>query len=160
MNKKEKNQIKLIQVTPQDEDLHMLITKLDKYLLEQYPVEEVFVVDFTDVAKVNDMVFIVAYLDHIPVGCGAIRQLDERSTELKRFFVDEPYRNRGIAKMILEELESRAKALHFKTIKLEAGEEQPEAICFYKKNGYLLIEKFGEYVNSESSVCYEKHIAE
>ena len=36
-------------------------------------------------------------------------------------------------------------------IRLEAGAPQPEAIAFYKKHGYYEIEKFGEYVECESS---------
>ncbi|OBZ17042.1 GNAT family N-acetyltransferase [Bacillus sp. FJAT-26390] len=146
-------------VTPQNEDLQMLIRKLDEDLLERYPAEEIFGLDFTD-EKVKDILFLVAYDNEIPVGCGAIRPLDEESTELKRFFVDESYRNRGIAKQILFELEAKAKAMHFRSIKLEAGEAQPEALSFYRKHGYSLIDRFGIYVDSESSVCYEKQLQE
>ncbi|CAM3926466.1 GNAT family N-acetyltransferase [Paenibacillus alkaliterrae] len=120
-----------------------------------YPADEIFGVDFEDL-KINEIVFIVAYLNDTPVGCGAIRPIDQESTELKRFFVEEAYRNKGIAKMILIELEARAREAKYKSIKLETGEEQVEAVSFYKKNGYYPTEKFGEYVDSETSRCYEK----
>lgn len=149
--------VKLTYVEPESEDLQLLIHHLDKDLLQRYPEEEIFGIDFTD-EKVNDIVFIVAYHNDIPVGCGAIKPIDEEATELKRFFVEEAYRNKGIAQQILFELETRAKAELFQSIKLETGEEQPEAISFYKKHGYSIIERFGPYVDNESSVCYEKKL--
>ncbi|WP_169082914.1 GNAT family N-acetyltransferase [Paenibacillus sp. PL91] len=151
--------VTLTVVAPENEELQMLIRQLDEDLLQRYPAEEIFGLDFTD-EKVKEIVFIVAYYDGIPAGCGAIRPLDEEATELKRFFVAEAYRNRGIAQQILFELEAKARAMHFRSIKLEAGEEQPEALSFYRKHGYTPIDRFGIYVDSESSVCYEKRLQE
>lgn len=144
-------------VSPENEDLRQLIRHLDIDLLQRYPAEEIFGLDLSD-AKVHDILFIVAYVNDIPVGCGAIRPIDEEATELKRFFVEEAYRNKGIAKRILMELEDRARQMEFRSIKLEVGEEQPEALSFYRKHGYSLIDRFGPYVDSESSVCYEKRL--
>lgn len=100
----------------------------------------------------------MAYLGGVPVGCGATRPLDRDNTELKRFFVDPVYRNKGVAQLILGELEARAKRAGFIFIKLEAGEKQFEALNFYRKHGYYPIDRFGEYVACESSVCYEKRL--
>jgi GNAT superfamily N-acetyltransferase len=100
----------------------------------------------------------VAYWDGLPVGCGAIRPLDRDSVELKRFFVDEPYRNKGIAGALLAALEGRAEALQYRNVKLETGEAQREAVSFYKKNGYRVIERFGEYADSEISLCLGKDL--
>ncbi|MDR6549822.1 hypothetical protein [Paenibacillus qinlingensis] len=44
------------------------------------------------------------------------------------------------------------------TIRLEAGEAQPEAVAFYTKCGYYPIACFGEYIGSKSSLCFEKKI--
>lgn len=64
--------IELVQVAPEHPDLAQLISQLDSYLFELYPPEEVYLVDFED-PYVNDIYFIVAYLDSRPVGCGAIK---------------------------------------------------------------------------------------
>ncbi|OAB36679.1 GCN5 family acetyltransferase [Paenibacillus macquariensis subsp. defensor] len=148
---------KIVEVSSSHTDLSILIKKLDEYLLEKYPAEEIFGVDFSE-PKVNDIKFIVAYLNEVPVGCGAIREIDKESTELKRFFVEQDCRNRGIAHEILMELEHRAKTLGYTCIKLEVGEPQSEALSFYRKHGYYQIDRFGEYVACESSVCYEKKL--
>jgi GNAT superfamily N-acetyltransferase len=152
-----KNVIQLEIVHHTSSDLKGLITKLDEELYQRYPADQVHVVDFTD-PKIAEIVFVVAYLDGIPVGCGAIRPIDTEVTELKRFYVELAHRQQGIAKRILVFLESQAKTLQFKTIVLETGTEQPEAVSFYEKHGFLAIEKFGEYVDCESSLCYEKAV--
>jgi putative acetyltransferase len=112
-------------------------------------------VDFND-PTIHDMVFALAYYDGIPVGCGALRPLDETSIELKRFFVDPSYRQRGIASKILGFLETAAQSKGYSVIRLETGLLQPEAIALYKRFGYYDIERFGVYLDCEQSVCLEK----
>ncbi|WP_084134597.1 GNAT family N-acetyltransferase [Paenibacillus harenae] len=153
------DRINVVQVTPQNEHLHRLIAKLDQYLLTLYPPEDIFGLDFAD-PKLGDVVFMVAYWEGLPVGCGAIRPLDQGSVELKRFFVDESYRNKGIAGALLTTLEARAAALGYRCVKLETGEALREAVGFYKKNGYRLIDRFGEYADSETSLCFGKALAQ
>lgn len=57
---------------------------------------------------------------------------------------------------ILTKLESIAREMAYVAIKLETGDQQPEAISFYKKHGFIEIDRYGEYVDCESSLCYEK----
>lgn len=136
-------------------DLHALISKLDAELLERYPAEEVFGVDFQD-PYVNQILFVVAYDGDKPVGCGAIRPLDQETTELKRMFVDLPYRQKGVASAILRFLEEQALERSFTAVRLETGAPQYESIHLYTKRGYQPIDRYGEYANNESSLCYEK----
>lgn len=149
--------VTLVQVTADHPDLNGITTKLDHYLLQVYPPSEIFGLDLTD-SKNNKTIFIVAYFNEIAVGCGAIKPIDDEIVELKRFFVDPEFRNRGIATAILNDLENRALALNYSTIRLETGEKLPEAITLYQKHGYYPIDKYGEYVDCESSLCYEKQL--
>lgn len=151
------DEIKVVEVVPEDKDLAMLISKLDSYLNERYPVEEVHVIDFED-PNVHEILFVVAYVNGRAAGCGAVRPLDSEFTELKRFYVEPEYRNKGIAGKVFNYLENKAKELNFVALRLETGDEQPEAISFYKKHGFYKIEKFGEYADCELSVCFEKKI--
>lgn len=142
-----------------NQELHSLIKRLDTELLDRYPKQHIYGVDFDDM-KVKEMTFVVAYLESIPVGCGGIRPLSDGSVELKRFYVDSDIRGRGIASRILAYLEKKAKDRGFSTIKLETGPKQPEAINLYRKFGYYEIPLFGEYVadSCEYSVCMEKQL--
>jgi len=78
--------------------------------------------------------------------------------EVKRMFVLPNKRGKGIASIILKELEKWAIDLSFKKCLLETGKKQPEAIRLYHKNGYKIIPNFGQYQNVENSVCFEKII--
>lgn len=144
-------------VSAKSTDLRDLIRALDDDLLLRYPSEQIYRLNLDD-PQLQDVVFVVAYLNQQPVGCGAIRKLDEQYTELKRFFVHSAYRRQGIAGALLNELEQHAKQTGFTAIRLETGAAQPEALAFYEQNGYIAIERFGEYTDDESSLCYEKKI--
>jgi GNAT superfamily N-acetyltransferase len=144
-------------VCPNDKDLMELINELDEELLTRYPKEGIFALDFNH-PKINTATFVVAYFDDIPVGCGAILPLCGDCVELKRFFVRNSHRRKGIASGILLLLESEAKKQNYSIIKLETGPNQPESLHLYKKFGYYEIEKFGEYINSKYSICLEKKL--
>ncbi|MFC5653412.1 GNAT family N-acetyltransferase [Paenibacillus solisilvae] len=151
------SELMIAEVAHDDVNLHRLIDKLDEDLLQRYPAEEVFVLDFSDPA-IKNVVFMVAYSGETAIGCGAIKPLDETFMELKRFYVEPQFRKNGVAGEILQKLEAKAKEKKAAYIRLETGAPQPEAIGFYKKHGYYEIEKYGEYVDCESSLCYEKSL--
>jgi ribosomal protein S18 acetylase RimI-like enzyme len=73
-------------------------------------------------------------------------------------FVLPEFRGRGIARRILEALESKARDLRYASVCLETGIGQPEAIGLYKSAGYREIAGFGEYVGNPFSVCFEKRL--
>ena len=100
--------------------------------------------------------FVIARDESGAVGCGALRQLDEHSAEIKRMFVRPDARGRGVAWAILASLEERAERHGWTTLRLETGPLQREAIGLYERAGYVVIEPFGPYVGSETSICYER----
>ena len=59
-------------------------------------------------AAASRSALVVARLDDRPVGCGAIRRIDENTAEVKRMYVAPEARRRGIAGRILAELERLA----------------------------------------------------
>ncbi|GGF84737.1 N-acetyltransferase [Paenibacillus albidus] len=148
-------------VEPVNKDLRALIEHLDVELVERYPHETIYVVDFDD-PKVKEMTFVVAYADGKPAGCGGLRPLHDRkpgeapAMELKRFYVAPDCRNMGIATRMLLYLEEKAAAAGYREILLETGIKQPEAIGLYVKHGYSPIELFGPYVGDPDSLCYGK----
>src|SRR5205814_4406367 len=52
--------------------------------------------------------FVIAYLDGVAVGCGAVRRLDEATAELKRMYVAPSVRGQGIGRALVEALEREA----------------------------------------------------
>ena len=101
---------------------------------------------------------VVAYENSDPVGCGAIKEWDAETMEVKRMFVPLKNRGKGIASFVLMELEQWANELGYKKCILETGENQPEAIQLYTKNNYIRIPNYGQYAGVEASKCFEKNL--
>jgi GNAT superfamily N-acetyltransferase len=91
------------------------------------------------------------YDDGVPVGMGGWRKYGQDG-EIKRMFVRESARGRGIAKLLLAHLESTAAAAGITRLVLETGLAQPEAIALYRSSGYADVEPFGHYVGYADSV--------
>lgn len=109
-------------------------------------------------------VYLIAYdEDGTPVATGGWRSQDKNAegnedgdAELKRMFVIESMRGRGLARRILAALEEDARAAGRVRMVLETGDQQPEAIALYASSGYAPCAKFGYYREYESSLCYAK----
>jgi GNAT superfamily N-acetyltransferase len=101
--------------------------------------------------------FVVAWLDEAPVGCGALRPVPESTAvEVKRMFVRQSARGRGISRQILTQLENLALEFGYERIQLETGAYQKEAIGLYETSGYERIPCFGLYTDDPLSMCYAK----
>jgi GNAT superfamily N-acetyltransferase len=108
----------------------------------------------------GDGAFVVAYLDDVAVGCGAVRRLDDATAELKRMYVDPSVRGQGIGRALLEALEREARLLGITRIVLETGTRLAPAIKLYEAMGYVRIPLFGEYLSSsKTSLCFGKSLA-
>ena len=142
--------------TPDDPTVEALIKKLDKDLWERYPTEQDFYSQFNKLPK--EACVVVAYNGKQAVGCGAFKPFNGHveSVEIKRMYVNESVRNKGIGLRILNALEKWAVEKGYQTAKLETGDAQPEAIRLYKKAGYERIDNFEQYIGVESSLCFEK----
>lgn len=99
---------------------------------------------------------LVAYMDDIPVGCGAIKKFDETTMEVKRMFVLPEFRGKSISRKILSGLEEWTKELGCQKCILETGINQHEALALYQKSGFIRIPNYGQYADVENSFCFEK----
>lgn len=98
--------------------------------------------------------FLIAYEDAVALGCGGFKRLDERSAEIKRMFVAPAARGRGMARLILRELERIAAARGYSLVRLDTGAAQPHALALYQSEQYRAI---GDYNgNPFASYWFEK----
>lgn len=102
--------------------------------------------------------FFIAYADGDAVGCGAVRVIEPGVAEIKRMYVKPVARGCGVGRRIVDRLEAEARRLGVRRIVLETGPRQPEAIALYARAGFVEIPLFGEYVESEFSVCMAKDL--
>ena len=136
-----------------------LIESLNRELADRYPEEGAchFRLDPDEVADGRG-VFLIAMLGRKPVGCGAVRRIEEGTGELKRMYVCPAERGRSRGRALLLALEAEARALGLSRLVLETGERQEEALALYGRAGFSPIPPFGEYVGSPLSLCMAKEL--
>jgi GNAT superfamily N-acetyltransferase len=98
--------------------------------------------------------FVVGFEDDVPVCCGGIKRLPDGACEIKKMFVAEGARGRGVARALLVELERRARDLGYTVARLDTGPRQARAQRMYERAGYREIENFN--ANPVASFFAEK----
>jgi GNAT superfamily N-acetyltransferase len=89
--------------------------------------------------------FVAVVEDGGVVAGGGFRALAPGVCEVKRMWTAEAHRRRGLASAVLSELEQRARAAGYHTVRLETGPRQPGAVALYTGRGYRRIEAYGGY---------------
>lgn len=92
------------------------------------------------------------------VGCGGLRPLGPGSGEVKRMYVEPATRGTGVAAALLRALENHARDLGITRLLVETGTGQPDAIRFYRREGYEPIEAYGPYRGEPLSRCFARDL--
>lgn len=145
--------MKVIKTNSDHPDFKKLSALFDEYLVDIDGDEREFFAHYNNVQL--DHVLVV-YDEERAVGCGAFKKYEEDTAEIKRMFVLPEARGKGIANMILTEIESWAIEQGFAHFILETSPKLHHAIALYTKMGYQFIPNYGQYIGVENSVCMKK----
>lgn len=138
-------------------DVIALIDALDAYQGALYPAESNYHLS-VEALKASNVLFAVVRDDAgVVIGCGAVVLFDDYG-ELKRMFVPQAQRGRGVAKAIITYLEAHAVQRNCQLLRLETGIHQPEALSLYASAGYERRGPYGDYPDDPLSVFMEKAI--
>ncbi|MGY1829827.1 GNAT family N-acetyltransferase [Geodermatophilus sp. SYSU D01180] len=105
--------------------------------------------------------FLVAEVDGEPAGCGAWRRHtgtsptrpdDPTVAEVKRVYVVPRFRRRGLAQVLVTALEDSARASGYRSVVLNTGDRQPEALALYAAMGYTPVPGYGIYAGEAGAV--------
>ncbi|MGE3871760.1 MAG: GNAT family N-acetyltransferase [Parvibaculaceae bacterium] len=144
---------------PRAPDVARLVRDLDGMFNRLYPAESNHLIDIETLAA-PDIHFFVARRDGEALGCGALWHRDPAYGEIKRVYVRPEARGLKLSKLILAALEQNARAHGYKTIKLETGTLQPEAMGLFVKYGFTRCGPYADYpVDDPFSVFMEKTVA-
>lgn len=102
-------------------------------------------------------VFLVGYGDGEAVTGGGVKRLAEGVGEIKRMYVVEAWRGRGVASALLSALEFAAVDLGYRTVRLDTGPRQHAARGLYERRGYAPIPDYNG--NRLASFWGEKHLS-
>lgn len=109
--------------------------------------------DFTQ----ENALFIIALRGKDAVACGGFRPLLPQICEVKRMYSLE--KGKGLGRKILSALETAAKEFNYQYIYLETRRNNDNAVTFYLKNGYRIIENYGIYRERKEAVCFSKELS-
>lgn len=94
------------------------------------------------------------------LGCGALKELDSRSGEVKSMRTAKAHRGRGVASKILEHIIKEAERRAYDCLNLETG-AMPEfapARALYIRYGFEYRSPFAEYIEDPNSVFMTKKL--
>jgi len=148
--------LQLIRTDASHPAFQKLVRALDASLAVSDGDDHAFYHQFNGIEDIHHVV--LGYINEAAVACGAIKQYDKQTMEVKRMFVVPEHRGKAYAMTILKELEIWSRSMHFKQCILETGINQPAAIRLYKKADYDIIENYGQYEGVENSFCFKKKL--
>lgn len=143
--------------SPLSADAARLIGGSEAALREVYTEDECFTFTADQLDKPN-IDFVVARHSGNPVGCVALVRYDTYA-EVKRLYVDGSARGLGVAKALMDYLESAALAAGITDLRLETGPKLAAAVALYAARGYTECGRFGEYEDHPASLFMAKDLS-
>jgi putative acetyltransferase len=151
-----------IELVPRATDeVRQLLTELDDVLGAEYPPEQRHALKI-EVLFEPHIRFFLARLDGAAVGCGGVALYPDFA-ELKRMYVRDGLRGRGVADAILWRIEAATREAGQGVLRLETGDRQLAAMRFYERSGFQKCPVFGPYAEMTphaiaTSVFFEKRL--
>ena len=82
----------------------------------------------------------VAYVADEPVGCIALRKLDDGICEMKRLYLRDAARGRGIGKELIEKVIDEARSIDYRKMRLDTyPPKMGKAMSLYESHGFRQI---------------------
>ena len=125
------------------DDVRALIGELDGVLSAEYTPEQRHGLALGAIFT-SDIRFFLARLNGVAVGCGGVAFFADFA-EVKRMYVRDVARGRGVAQALLGRIEEEARGAGFVLLKLETGVRQVAALRFYQRAGFQPCAAFGAY---------------
>ena len=145
---------KIIRTESSHEDFVQLVRELDHYLAIIDGDEHDFYHQYNQIENLDPVVLLV--IDGNTVSCGAFKELNKDTVEMKRMWTRPEYRGKGCASTVLGELEGWAREEGYTHSMLETGRRMQDAVKLYLQNGYAETENYGQYIGIENSICFKK----
>lgn len=126
---------------------------------EVTPVESIHALDL-DALRSPHITFWSAWEGDELLGCGALKELDPRTGEIKSMRTAEPHRGRGVASRILEWIIREARQRGYVCLNLETGSMPAFAAAraLYERYGFEYRGPFADYVEDPNSVFMTRRI--
>jgi GNAT superfamily N-acetyltransferase len=147
-----------LRAVPYDDPLaRALVDRVQQEYVTRYGGPDEAVVDPAEFRPPAGL-FLVAEVAGVPAGCGAWRAHEPGVAEVKRVYVEPAFRRRGLAQLLMAALEDSAAAAGHRSVVLNSGPEQPEALALYAALGYTPVPGYGVYADAPGAVHLGKRL--
>lgn len=89
---------------------------------------------------------------NLPIGCIAYRKKADGAGEIKRLYIKEEYRGKGISKELLKTVECYAKEQGCHTLFLDTRITLEPAVSLYRSFGFSIVFQQGLYIQMEKTI--------
>lgn len=146
----------MLRIEPADlsrDDLRELIREHLADMHTTSPPESVHALDLTELAHPTVTMW-AARRDDVLLGCGALKELDPTTGEIKSMRTANAARGHGVGAAILDHLVAQAQARGYRAVYLETGSEDffAPARRLYRRRGFVECLPFGDYAPDPNSV--------
>ena len=145
---------------PLQDDVRVLIAKLNDHLLPLSPVQFQFKMTVEQMAEPDTTVFIARRDNGEAVGCGALKVHPDGTGEVKRMYTLEEMRGQKVGSAILQAIIALARHKGIERLVLETGEAPgfEGAYRLYERSGFSRCGAVLDYPDSGWSRFYEMRL--
>ena len=149
---------RVLEIDPKDPRARAALAQYLTEVAEQIaePVVSSAEADLVEEFRPPHGMFLVVTADDEVIGCGALRTIHPGVGEIKRMWIRQDARGRGLGALLLETLEKASVRLGHETVRLDTNNALTEATHLYESRGYRSIERFNE--NPDATDFYEKRL--
>ncbi len=149
--------VTLRQEDPAQPDIVALLREGEAESARLYPTDSNHHLPLDALRATEVRFMVVRDRDDHPLATGAL-VLHGDWAEIKRMWVVEQARGRGLSKLLLDSLVLKARSESVRALRLETGVSSHAALNLYKRAGFQPREAFGTYKADPFSVFMEKHL--
>ncbi len=135
--------------TPLVDEAKSLLKEYGQYMYEELGLiagKETFFKELEEFPTNNYLtptgIFFIAKTGDTVVGCGGIKKLSTDSCEIKRLFVRNSFRGKGIGKLLCDSLFEWGRKNGYRRMLLDTNIEMKEAVLLYRKYGFKEIQPY------------------
>lgn len=144
------NNMKIVSLDVTDERILKLFSEHDDYMINFLGEDQIYYTRYSE-NEMMEKVWVV-FSDDLPAGCIAYRKKAEGTGEVKRLFIKEEYRGKGISKELLNTLECHAREQGCHTLFLDTRITLEPAVSLYRSFGFEIVFQQGLYIQMEKKL--------
>ena len=146
----EKNEVKIVKRDAASPDTLRIFAEYDDFMLGFLGEDAKYYARYDSAENIQAVW--LAYAGGETAGCAAFRGLSAEIGELKRLFVKEEYRRRGVSRLLARAVEEHARASGCRILTLGTRATLAPAMALYKSIGYHETNREGLYLEMEKTL--------